>query len=344
MDLGTIVLGHSLSNPRTPLLNGGDDAERQMILKMLRLQVATPLSVLINIAVFLCCATVIHPSMSDLSTAFPTTVTPNMGMMSVIWMAIFVGQIGYCVLLILSRMHQTKELLVNGVGLRLVFVNWIMIIWTILFTLKFWTPSAIVLGILFLFVLWINISLFWFPTHANHPLDTLFIHVPIRLFLLLFLLSVLPQNIFIALDWVYSPDHPERDYDTRATQGFIAVMIVHVLGLLWVLFRRDLFWTIGGVYVCLATMGKRPKPAMIYAALITFAVLYPLFWIAATTYHRIQEQNREGRIALPADDLPPSEQPVAPVQPEDNQPAVKDTAIAIDGDEDPSAVWGQPRR
>ncbi|KAG8868778.1 hypothetical protein FRB97_001934 [Tulasnella sp. 331] len=332
----------------TPLLNANgnpnNDAETRMVLKMLRLQVATPLSVLINIAVFLCCATVIHPSMSDLSTAFPTTVTPNMGMMSVIWMAIFVGQIGYCILLVLSRMHQTKELLAYGVGLRLVFVNWIMIIWSILFTLKFWTPAAVVLGVLVLFVMWINVSLLWYPTHANHPLDTLFIHVPMRLFLLLFLLSVLPQNIFIALDWVYSPDHPERDYDNRSTEGFITVIIVHILGLVWVLVRRDLFWTVGGVYVCFATMGKRPKPTMIYAALITFAILYPLFWIAATTYHRISERAREGQIALPADDLPPSERPVVDVEPEQPDPAGKDAPVVlIEGEEDPAAVWGQQR-
>lgn len=45
----------------------------------------------------------------------------------------------------------------------------------------------------------------------------------------LFLLSVLPQNVSIALDWVYSPDHPEWDYNARSTEGFITVIIHSVL-------------------------------------------------------------------------------------------------------------------
>lgn len=160
----------------------------------------------------------------------------------------------------------------------------------ILQTLKFWIPSLVALGSLSLLILWINISLFWYPTSPAHPIDTLFVHVPMRLFMLALLVSALPQNLFIALDWVYSPDHPERDYNDRTMEAFTTIIIIHVLGLFWVILKRDLLWAAGAVYTMIALMSKRPKPFMVFAALITFSVLYPLFWLAASTYHTITRQ------------------------------------------------------
>jgi len=273
--------------------------------------------------------------MGDLSKAFPTAVTPHTVMMSIIWFAIFVGQVGYCVLLVLGRTHRTKDLLVNGVGLRLVFINWIMVIWSILFTLKSWLPSAITLGILFLLTLWVNISLLWYPTSPTHPIDTLFVHVPLRLFMLVLLLSTLPQNIFIALNWVYSPDHPERDYDHRATEAFVTIIITNVLGLIWVLLRGDFFWTAGGAYTMIALMSKRPKPTIVFAILMTFTVLYPLSWLAAMTYYRLTTQKQEREAALAHNTAVAERAQVADTQ---RAPPPE----LIDGG-DLSAIWSQPQ-
>lgn len=112
----------------TPLLDSSDEQTR-LTLKRLRLQVLTPLAVLVNVAVFLTCGLLVSkcamigldtsnpkqrsghlldPSISDLSRAFPTAVTPHTGMISMLWFTIFLGQIGYCILLVMAGMHHTQ--------------------------------------------------------------------------------------------------------------------------------------------------------------------------------------------------------------------------------------------
>ena len=122
-----------------------------------------------------------------------------------------------------------------------------------------------------------------------HPFEFIGIHAPMRLFLLVTFLLDLPQSIFIMLDWVYSPDHPERDYDKRSWEAFAFIMGTNFVGLIWVLIRRDLVWTIGGVWVMLAMMSERPKPVPVFAATILFAVLYPLTWLVGVAWHRLRE-------------------------------------------------------
>ncbi|KAG9000648.1 hypothetical protein FRB90_011774 [Tulasnella sp. 427] len=290
-----------MSTAETPLLDTRDPDTR-LVLKLLRLQVLTPLSVLVNIATFLICSLVVKPSMKDLNRAFPTAVTPNAGMMAMIWIFVFAGQVLYCMLLVAGRKHDTRETMVYGVGLRLVLANWLMVAWSIVFTLKSWLPSTIILGVLTFFVLWINFTLIWYPPSVSRPMDFIAIHVPIRLWLLILLLSSLPQSIFITLDWVFSPDHPEVDYDRRSWEALGFILGTNAVGLLWVLIKRDLIWTIGGVWTMLALMSKRPKGVPVFTATILVAVLYPLVWITSLAWHRLREKDKQAAIALPPED------------------------------------------
>jgi len=285
----------------TPLLNA-QDPETHLVLKLLRLQVLTPLAVLVNIATFLICGLVVSPSTRDLNRAFPTDVTANAVMMAMLWMAIFALQIFYCIMLVIGRKPQTRETLANGVGLRLVVANWVMMAWTIVFTLKFWLASTILLAVLFVLLLWINFTLLWYPIESHRPMDALAIHAPMRLFLLAVFLASLPQSIFITLNWVYSPDHPELDYNKRSWEAFGFILGTNFFGVLWVLFMRDAVWAAGGVWVMIALMSKRPKPVPVFAATILIAVLYPLCWIVSIAWHRLRQKDKEGVIALPPDD------------------------------------------
>ncbi|KAG8950112.1 hypothetical protein FRC04_007966 [Tulasnella sp. 424] len=278
-----------MSTAETPLLNARDPDTR-LVLKLLRLQVLTPLAVLVNIATFLICSIVVKPSMRDLNRAFPTAVTPNAGMIAMLWIVVFAGEVLFCMLLVGGRKHDTRETMVYGVGLRLVIANWIMVAWSIVFTLKLWLPSTILLGVLTLFILWINFTLIWHPPTASRPADFIAIHLPIRLWLIILLLSSLPQSIFITLDWVFSPDHPEVDYDNRSWQALAFILGTNALGLIWVLMKRDLVWTVGGVWVMVALMSKRPKGVPVFTATILVAVLYPLVWITSLAWHRLREK------------------------------------------------------
>jgi hypothetical protein len=77
-------------------------------LALVRLQVLTPLSLLVNIATLVVCAIVVSPTLAEISDDFRTTVTPSPWMIYMYIIAVWVGQIGYCGLLVLARKPETK--------------------------------------------------------------------------------------------------------------------------------------------------------------------------------------------------------------------------------------------
>lgn len=77
-------------------------------LALVRLQVLTPLSLLVNIATLVICTTVIDPSLQDIAKDYRTVLTPSNWMVQMYIIAIWVGQIGYCLLLVLVRKPETK--------------------------------------------------------------------------------------------------------------------------------------------------------------------------------------------------------------------------------------------
>ncbi|KAG6334338.1 hypothetical protein ID866_4750 [Astraeus odoratus] len=157
-------------------------------LALVRLQVLTPLSLLINIATVLVCATIIKPS---------------------------IGQIGYCLLLVSARRTETKNALVKAVGLSLVLANWTMALWAISWVrvllslptnanvmpefikvLQFFLVSTILLGILILLLAYSNIALLVYHTPTtSRPLDMALIHAPLRFFLILPLSLMFPYSL-----------------------------------------------------------------------------------------------------------------------------------------------------
>jgi hypothetical protein len=73
-----------------------------------RLQVLTPLSLLINIATFAVATFVVSPGLSKISKLHPTPISPSPTLVGIYVVAIFAGQIGYCVLLVLASKAETK--------------------------------------------------------------------------------------------------------------------------------------------------------------------------------------------------------------------------------------------
>jgi hypothetical protein len=77
-------------------------------LALVRLQVLTPLSLLVNIVTVVVCAVVLDPTLTDISHDYRTVLTPKAWMIQMYIIAIWVGQIGYCLLLVLVRKPETK--------------------------------------------------------------------------------------------------------------------------------------------------------------------------------------------------------------------------------------------
>lgn len=77
-------------------------------LSLVRLQVLTPLSLLINIATVATCALIVNPSIGGVSKLHPTSISPRPSIIAAYVGVIFLGQIGYCLLLVLAGKPETK--------------------------------------------------------------------------------------------------------------------------------------------------------------------------------------------------------------------------------------------
>jgi hypothetical protein len=263
-------------------------------LALVRLQVLTPLSLLVNIATVLVCTVLVDPGIRGVTKDNPTSISPRPFVIAVYVCVIYAGQIGYCILLVLARKQETKNTLVKGVGLSLVFANWVMAGWAIAWVLKGFLASTVLLGILVALLLFSNISLLIYhaPTSAR-PFDAALIHAPLRFFLVLPLSLMFPYSLFVTLGRIYDPAEGGPHW-----AGFCVVLGINLLGLLVVIVRRDIVYAVAATWICISVFTARPKPAPVYITEILFTVLHPLALLASCLWFWLHERRREGRIAL----------------------------------------------
>jgi len=76
-------------------------------LALVRLQVLTPLSLLLNIATVIVCATITTPSIPHIAHKHQTAISPKFSLIAAYVLAIYLCQIGYCVLLVLASKRYT---------------------------------------------------------------------------------------------------------------------------------------------------------------------------------------------------------------------------------------------
>ncbi|KII91749.1 hypothetical protein PLICRDRAFT_38586 [Plicaturopsis crispa FD-325 SS-3] len=269
-------------------------------LSLIRLQVLTPLSLLINIATVLVCAAVVNPSIGEVAKQHRTSISPRSSLIAAYLVAVYVGQLGYCFLLVLARKPETKKTLVKGVGFALVLANWVMAAWAVTWVFKLFIASTVFLGILVVLLVYSNIALLVYhpPTKAR-PLDTALIHAPMRFFLILPLSLMLPYALFVTLGLSYDASAHPGAYDNHPWPGFGVAFGTNLIGLIVVLARRDVVWTVAATWLCVAVWSQRPKPSPVYIVEILFTVLHPLALIVSAVYTRMH--NRGGHIALPPD-------------------------------------------
>ncbi|KZT08166.1 uncharacterized protein LAESUDRAFT_724171 [Laetiporus sulphureus 93-53] len=270
-------------------------------LALIRLQVLTPLSLLINIATTIVCSAVLTPGLSEISRQYSTTVAPNPSLIAIYVSLLFIGQIGYCVLLVCARKPETKIALVKGVGLPLVIANWVMAFWAIAWVLQAFLVSTVLLGILLALMIYANITLLVYdsPTRSR-PLDVVFIHAPVRAFMLWPLMVMFPYSLFITLGYAFSPSEPQH-YARYQWTGFGVMMGVNVFGLLVVILSRDIVWCVSASWLCASVWSRSPKPMPVWLTCVLFTIAYPLGLMASSLYMRFRGY-RNGAIMLSTDD------------------------------------------
>ncbi|KAJ7460601.1 hypothetical protein FB451DRAFT_1140831 [Mycena latifolia] len=306
-------------------------------LALVRLQVLTPLSLLINIATVLVCAVVVNPSMRTISKLNPTSISPRPAVISVYVAAMYLGQIGYCVLLVLARKPETKRTLTKGVGLSLVFANWIMALWAVAWVFEWFLTATILQGILLIVLLYSNISLLTYhPPTTSRPFDMALIHAPLRFFFVLQFALVFPLNLFIELGLTTPPlyDGTPADYDAHPWPGFGVVLGTNLVSLLVVALRRDIVWCVAATWICVSIWALRPKPQTVYITTLVFTIIHPLALIAtyihAYFYSRATVE-ANGSVALSGDEHPGLRT---------TQPSTE-SQVRGPREVDPEAVWGQ---
>jgi hypothetical protein len=159
-----------------------------------------------------------------------------------------------------------QETLVTGVGMRLVLVQWLMAFNAVAFTLKWFILSLVLTSISLVLLIWIHISLVWHPIVSTRPLDTAFIHAPLRLLLAVTFLQDFPQALFIVLGWHFNLVKEENRYDQYAWQAVAFIFGFNAAGVFNVGWRLDIVWAVGAVWLLIGQLIQRPKAAQVFVS------------------------------------------------------------------------------
>ncbi|KAF8902568.1 hypothetical protein CPB84DRAFT_1775703 [Gymnopilus junonius] len=250
---------------------------------LVRLQVLTPLSLLINVATVL------------FSRLHPTSLTPNFHAISAYVGLIWLAQLGYCVLL---------KAMVNAVGFGLVLPICLWHFGAVAFVMQWFIISTILQGLLLLVLLFSNIVLLiYHQPDSSRPLDTALIHAPLRFFLMLPLNVLFTLSLFISLGLSYTPTPPgppKNPDDYHSMIAFGVLMGTNLLSLLVIVIRRDIVCCVASTWLAVSLWTAVPKPASVYITSIIFTVLHPLSLTVAICYRQCFTQTN--RIALVGDE------------------------------------------
>lgn len=136
---------------------------------------------------------------------------------------LYVLEISYCLWITMTKNPATREMIVYGVGLRFVSVtllddrrtklltraltmctiqclaNVFQALWSIFFMLRLFLVSEIFLLLSALLMLTVWMTLLKYPASLRNPFTWLFVHLPMRMYLLFLINLAIWQNGLIAL-------------------------------------------------------------------------------------------------------------------------------------------------
>ncbi|KAF5384065.1 hypothetical protein D9615_003245 [Tricholomella constricta] len=276
-------------------------------LALVRLQVLTPLSLLINAAALVVCALLTNPTITHVARLYPTAISPHPPTIAAYVLVIFLGQLGYCFLLVLASKPETKSTLIKGVGLSLVFANWVMAFWAIACVFQWFLFATILQGLLLLLLIYSNIALLvYHPPTSERPIDTALIHAPLRFFLALPFAILFPYSLFVTLGLSFKPTEPgvPRHYSGwHAWAGFAVVMSTNLFALIVIAIRRDLVWCIAATWLCVSIWLDSPKPPPVNITVIIFTALHPIAFFLSHVWSHFYSRRPQAVALPPGDDV-----------------------------------------
>lgn len=278
----------------------------QDYLALIRLQVLTPLSLLISVAVISVCTILTQPTLKQVFRQHPTSISPHPSIIAIYALVTYIGQIGYCILLVFARKSETKRILTKATGFSLVFANWIVPLWALSFVFQWFLLATVFQVLLLLVLVYSNVVLLvYHPPSSDRPLDTALIHAPLRFFLALPLNVLFTYSLFLTLGMWFKPAEPGTPVHYSAWHawaGFVAVFSTNLLATLVIFLRQDVVWCVAATWLCISLWAETPKPSPVFVTVIAFTVVHPLAIFASLAHAYIQ--SRQTRIALPPGEDP----------------------------------------
>lgn len=278
-----------------------------------RVQIITPLSILLNLASLAVCSILIHPGLKEIHETHITQFTPNPNFILLYWGVLFLLQIGFAILIVVSQKEFTKKTIVYGVGVRLAISNLLLGAWAITWVVN--NHASFLAGLVLLSVIGVLLLLtalilaVKYPPSSSRPLDWLFIHVPIKMFLVITLQVDIPQMLFMALGWYDTPKSTHTDI--RALWPSFGILAgVGALSAIWIFAATDITWAISGIFLYFALLySKTPelhdrRPEIVAAIILAMvlqavALLGSLLYKWLGSYSQAEvDHEQEGRVAL----------------------------------------------
>lgn len=113
------------------------------------------------------------------------------------------------------------------------------------------------------------------PELGKRPLDVVFIHAPLRFFLVLPLTIMFPYSLLyvnlqqtecgltihlsVTLGLTWKPSEPEH-YTDHQWIGFAVFLAANLIGLIVIVSRSDIIWCVASVWINVAVWSTSPKP------------------------------------------------------------------------------------
>jgi len=278
--------------------------------QLIRLQIFTPMTLLLALGSNLVTVFAFHPGVGQIQDEYETIWTARKELIGGYLLLMYVLQIGYCLFITISRNPATREMAINGVGLRFCLANLLQAAWSPLFIARQFLVAEILLLVSAFVMLTVWITLLQYPVGYKNPVSWLFVHVPVRMYLLFLVNLAIWQGGLIALRWYkYQGTDPdqrpgkwERDHETHAWIAFGVITGIGLINSFIVFLGKDFAWAACTIFLFVSILVQGEKPVQVVVPLILVASLQIVGLIAAYVWAMYEARRERGQIRLADDD------------------------------------------
>ncbi|WOO78491.1 uncharacterized protein LOC62_02G002038 [Vanrija pseudolonga] len=225
-------------------------------MRLVRLQIAVPISVLISLGTSLVCSFVVKPGLGGVNRLFPTLVSPKTSLIGLYWAVLYGLQVGLALLVIIAQSDRTKAALIHGVGLRFAVINWLMAAWAVAWSLQFFIVAECLILAALLLIITIHITMLPYPVQFRHPFDALFIHATVSLYFAVLFELMWIHGGFVALGWIVTDSHR---WERWTWQAVGAITGVNVMTAIYEAATRQSLLVVASEYLLVTLLLSAPK-------------------------------------------------------------------------------------